>query len=472
MAIQPTINAVWAEKTVNKQIFTEQDIELGIPYKGPVVSNQLNGIGYALYNMLDFVQRSGGYYNATKKYNTNDIVAIARKTTSTPLQIEYYKCKNVEVLGLPPIKNANVDETYSVNIYNGGIIDSVNWERLSSSGDGSIIISRDHSEVPFDTTKKIQFLIPNDVSLLEYNQQMNGGKLKVTIYFGDSITTFDLEVKQKYVKTYSGRIQAMPNNFNQPVPELEISNVFTNVNDYGLYNEFHALMPHGMRFEVGKKTKQEGGDEYFIFLQTRDGLKKIVVEGYCNGFEVSLTNEFINTLITTELVIPIKEKGGALCYQELGSMVDYDVELTPEQMYKKGLYGLNSESATTLNKDLYSMLFKTQGQTSIPAMAGRFKRNQGRIRANAQSLSFRQNQESGVPNISGGIDQISTTLNIAPTASGALTATSPRRFSINGGNYYCIYLGIDASRASNKYKNGIDEVVTDNIAVRYYYKAF
>ncbi len=77
-----------------------------------------------------------------------------------------------------------------------------------------------------------------------------------------------------------------------------------------------------------------------------------------------------------------------------------------------------------------------------------------------------------MPNITGGIDQVSTTLASPPSSSGALTATNPRKFSINGGNYYCFYLGVDASRVSNKYKNNLDEVVTDNIAVRYYYKAF
>ena len=106
--------------------------------------------------------------------------------------------------------------------------------------------------------------------------------------------------------------------------------------------------------------------------------------------------------------------------------------------------------------------FKGKGIISVFFFFGRVFGN------NAQSLSFRQNQESGVPNITGRLG-FGSACNLASGAfyqsSGESRTSNTSGTNISVGNF-------DAIRVSNKYKNNLDEVVTDNIAVRYYYKAF
>lgn len=466
MAIQPTINAVWAENTNNKTKFLEDEVKLGIIYKGPVVSNQLNGLGYSLYKMLDFEQRGCGYFNINKTYYNNDIVMIARKSNNSALKIEFYRCKTSGIKGHPPIINASIDDTYYVNIYTNGVIDGINWERLDDAN--SVSLERDNAgQTPFLTSHKIQFLTPIAINQLEQNQATIGGDLKFSVYFKGQITTFDVKVKQKYVKNSQGGINVFNNHFNMEAPELEISNVFSTIKDFGELNNYYNLMPYGMRFEIGKLN-----GKFYVFIQVRESIEKIIVEGHCEGFNISLSNEIESDSIETKLIIPIKENGGALCYDKLGSMIDFDYEPSPEQAYKKGLYVLNNTAIKELESDLFSMLFLEQGHTTIPAMLGRFRRNEGIIRDNASSLTFRTNQESGVPNITG--SAWNGYRGILGNFLGACSAYGTKMIDWGSTGGATVFTGFNfnAKASSNKYKDNFDEVVPDNVAVRMCYVAF
>lgn len=75
MAKQVIAN-IWGQNATNRQIFSEDEIALGIEYKGPVVSPQLNGITYDLYTYVDNLQRANTAWNPLKNYAVGDTVNV------------------------------------------------------------------------------------------------------------------------------------------------------------------------------------------------------------------------------------------------------------------------------------------------------------------------------------------------------------------------------------------------------------
>ena len=75
MAKQVIAN-IWGQNATNRQIFSEEEIALGIEYKGPVVSPQLNGITYDLYTYVDNLQRANTAWNPLKNYAVGDTVNV------------------------------------------------------------------------------------------------------------------------------------------------------------------------------------------------------------------------------------------------------------------------------------------------------------------------------------------------------------------------------------------------------------
>ena len=67
-----TINAIWAKDTNNKLTLNDDEVKLGIKYKGSIVSNELNGLGNSIYQYLDAIQRAFTAYNPLKKYSIGD----------------------------------------------------------------------------------------------------------------------------------------------------------------------------------------------------------------------------------------------------------------------------------------------------------------------------------------------------------------------------------------------------------------
>lgn len=86
--------SVWASNTLNRQIFSESEISQGIAYKGPVVSNQLNGALYDVYSLVNTLL-GFGFYNANRDYNYNDIVLYIKQNQQTgQTGLEFARCIN------------------------------------------------------------------------------------------------------------------------------------------------------------------------------------------------------------------------------------------------------------------------------------------------------------------------------------------------------------------------------------------
>ena len=132
-SLQP-INTVWAENNEgNKSSFNARQYGLGITYNARVLSNQLNGLFSDISEAVQWLQKSGGYYINSKRYNYGDVITILRATTTYTYRIENYLCIASEtIVGTPPIKDAVEvqDSSYRVIIYSGGIEDTSNWKRV------------------------------------------------------------------------------------------------------------------------------------------------------------------------------------------------------------------------------------------------------------------------------------------------------------------------------------------------------
>ena len=70
------ISNIWGQNATNRQIFSEDEVALGIEYKGPVVSPQLNGIAFDLYTYVDNLQRANAAWNPLKNYAVGDTVNV------------------------------------------------------------------------------------------------------------------------------------------------------------------------------------------------------------------------------------------------------------------------------------------------------------------------------------------------------------------------------------------------------------
>lgn len=83
------ISNIWGQNATNRQIFSEDEIALGIEYKGPVVSPQLNGIAYDLYTYVDNLQRANSAWNPLKNYAVGDTVNVRVVYNSSQLDMNF-----------------------------------------------------------------------------------------------------------------------------------------------------------------------------------------------------------------------------------------------------------------------------------------------------------------------------------------------------------------------------------------------
>lgn len=73
---KPTITDLWGAKSGNIDKPTEDKVSKGIQYKGAVVSNELNGLGYKIWEHADNLQRSFTAWNPAKEYDVGDAVQV------------------------------------------------------------------------------------------------------------------------------------------------------------------------------------------------------------------------------------------------------------------------------------------------------------------------------------------------------------------------------------------------------------
>lgn len=380
-----TINTLWAGLSTNRLSFSEEEIGAGILYKGAVVSNQLNGIAYNLYDMMDFVQRTGGFYNAAKKYHLNNVVSILRKDLSGPLRMEQYLCvADVEggIVNKPPILRAAYDPNAKMPIFEGGAIDTANWQRCDVVGYGEIYQERSN----FDFAKDIKLFGINNLASIDSPSQRIYGEYDIVVYFEDKVTSMHITLDGSYTKTLNNEIVIMPNRLGATSPEISISRYRSNITDYGDENDFHQLMPCGLRFQYSNAVRGDNG----IFLRLRDGVKKITIRGSGEYIDVQLNRDV--EPLSDYIVIPARSDGGFADFDEIGMLQDRDYNLPVEMQYKMGLFKLLASTAydgedKTLSplwgKDpaqtsaLFTMLAKVRGSYKIPKWQGVFRRNLG-----------------------------------------------------------------------------------------------
>lgn len=422
-----TINSLWGELTTNRIDFTEEEISNGILYKGPVVSNQLNGLAYNIYSMIDLAQRTGGLYNSLKIYYLNNVVSVLVQRQGEAIKLENYRCINSDPKGIvntPPIIGGDYSETDDIPMFKGGYADIANWTRVDAHAAGNVSTQR----TSFDFGKKIKLITIPEVLQMAENVKDIQASLNFTIIFDRTkVTCFTLKVKGKHVKDETGSVQILPNRLGIPMPEIFFENVYSNVTDYGDVKDFHSMMPYGLRFEYGWEGSSTA-KEWCIYLKLREGLSKVTIEGNADVCDVSLerdseqaSNDSSNPALEN-IVVPIRSNGGFEQWEEIGRIVidSSNIETNAALQYQKGLFILdasidevNDNTTKKLNYPDYGMFCKMKGVavggqgTNPPPAAGMFMRNLGehKIPGYSQKGVYRQagtGQTDAIRNIKGG----------------------------------------------------------------------
>lgn len=479
-----TINTLWAGLSTNRLSFSEEEIGAGILYKGAVVSNQLNGIAYNLYDMVDFIQRSGGLYNSAKKYYQNNVVSILRKDLSGPLRMEQYICiadAEEGIVNKPPILRAVYDADAKIPIFEGGAIDTINWQRCDVVGYGEVYQER----ATFDFSKDIKLFGINNVATIDSPTQRIYGEYDIVVYFEDKVTSMHVTLDGSYTKMLNDEVVIMPNRLGVTSPEISISRYRSNITDYGDENDFHQLMPCGLRFQYSNAVRGDNG----IFLRLRDGVKKITIRGSGEYIDVQLGRDV--EPLSDYIVIPARSDGGFADFDEIGMLQDRDYNLPVEMQYKMGLFKLLASAAydnedKTLSplwgKDpaqtsaLFTMLTKVRGSYKVPKWQGVFRRNLGEnlIAGVPEGTPVRplgSLQGDAIRNISGSLGTGLGLILVAGSNQGALYPSATYNWNDVGfttTHNNNTQINFDASRVvPTSFENR-----PTNVAVQYYYKAF
>lgn len=146
----------WASNTNNRIQVDAVTRETGIVYKGPIVSNQLNGMAYDIYSSVMYNQFTGGAYSNALTYNEGQYCVVYWKSNASQ-QGRFLKCicinKSEEgITAVPPIKGASVTTLNGVDTFNGGQLDKDNWTFFEEA---PFVTTR--FSVPFKSTTQNEF---------------------------------------------------------------------------------------------------------------------------------------------------------------------------------------------------------------------------------------------------------------------------------------------------------------------------
>lgn len=375
----PTINNIWANHSTNRSTFNENEISEGILYKGPVVSNQLNGILYDVYTMLDDIQRSGGLWSSIKTYYEGDMVTILHKPEQEALRAEKYVCvAKTSSLNRPPLINSTYNDDVKVPVFMGGTPDRTQWVRCDSNQAGSIYQER----TDFNNRDIKLFTSPKVLTNTENVMVPISGNYNIIVYSTRGITSFRCELRGCYVREEDGSMKLIPNRLGFKAPEIFFDNLFTTVTDYGEVENFHNMMPLGIRFQYSSLAKHEGS----IFIRLDSSVSKIVIEGVGSYVNTNIRRDV--DLVEDCVVIPPRNGGGFGIFEQVGKLLDYDFLLTPSQQYHKGLFKCQNSASyegeekknsplwvVGQDSGLFSYLAQVKGSWQIPVWAGAFRRN-------------------------------------------------------------------------------------------------
>lgn len=476
-----TINNIWAELSTNRLDFTEEEVGVGILYKAPVISNQLNGVMFNVYQMIDYLQKTGGFYNKQKTYYFNNIVSILYKDLSGNPYIQLYRCidtNNDGIINDPPIVNANYDDSSDIPIFYNGDVNITKWVRCDVQGANILNYTRE----TFDFNKLIKLFTINIPSNITTTFQEIKGNYNIVVYYNNYVTICNIDIKGYFIKMLNGTVVILPNRLGINAPEININNVYTNIIDYGNEQNFNNLMPYGFCFQY--ENVSNGAND--IFLKLNDGVTKLEISGEGNYINVLINNnvDFLNDYIN----IPVRAGGGFLEFNQIGNIIDKDFNLPVEMQYKMGLLKLNSKTTyngdnikqsplwgdTTNTSALFSYLAKVRGNYNISQWQGVFRRNcdEHLIPGYSEITPIRNIaslQNDAIRNITAKISQVSTTLtNSNYTPSGAFKITKWNKYAANLATSYAVDLEFDSSQiVPTSYDNR-----PINVATQFYIKAF
>lgn len=487
-----TINNIWAGLSTNKTSFTEADVGQGILYKGSVVSNQLNGVCNAIYQMIDLLQRTGGLYNSNKTYFYNNVVSVIRATGATPPHLKYYRCISDDERGVRGLSNAPVlggtyDEFADIPLFQGGVANTALWEAADPSGLAAVY----QTKTDFDSSKIVKlFNLQELVSLDKYSHRVRG-EFQMSVFYDSNadtpdaeedirVTTFIIKLYGLYSKHPDGTIAVLPNRLSIPAPEIEFLEVRTNVADYGEENDFKSLSPFGIRFEYNNDLGSSADTS--IYMRVRPGVKRVVIDGESESINVTLNQEV--EPLADYLVIPVRERGIFEDFANLGDVVFRDYELPAEMQYFQGLFKLSASSRSlhsradtdsamwgkdkTATSPLFGVLKKIRGNLIVPPYQGAFLRNLGEH--NIPGIG------EGVPIRSPGSEQTDAIRKITGSftgrdykSTGAFWGAELADVKLNsaGGNNLSV-IGFDVSRVTPVSHDNHPR----NIAGHMFYKAF
>lgn len=502
MAAKKTINNIWGELTTNRVDFTEEEIANGILYKGPVVSNQLNGLAYNLYDMVNFAQRTGGLYNSLKIYYENNIVSALTHRQGEAIKLEYFRCINTNPKGIvntPPLIGGSYNEDASIPIFQGGATDLINWSRVDNTANANVNQSRDS----FDLTKKIRLItLPEILQQSEATKKISA-ELTFVIIFTDpttqanKTTTFTMKLKGRFAKDASGDVQVLPNRLGVPLPEICYEDVYSDVTDYGTVKDFHQMMPYGLRIEYGWEGSANA-KQWGIYITLRTGIKRITINGSSDLCNVTLNNDSSQAKVeggsasNENIVIPIRSNGGFEAWEQIGQIVPdcSSVESNAALQYQKGYFLLDAsadEITSGVTKKLsypeYGMYCRIKGinvgaNVNPPPLAGMFMRNLGehKIPAFSGGPTRRQpssSQTDAMRRLTGEIGKGSDGCGLFEVRTGVFGAsqdTTTKRFPGEARNFYgYIKATFDNSRQT---PTTTYETRPYNVAEQFYLKAF
>lgn len=489
----PTINNIWSSLSTNRSTFNEDEVGEGILYKGPVISNQLNGVLFDVYTMLDDIQRSGGLWSSLKTYYKGDMVTILHKPEQGALRAEKYVCvAKTYSLNKPPLINATYNANVKVPVFMGGTPDRTQWERCDSDQAGAIYQERSS----FNNKDIKLFNSPKTITNNENVMVPISGRYNITVYSSRGITSFTCELKGCYLKDTDGTLKLATNRLGFKAPEIYFSNLFTTVTDYGNVENFHNMMPLGIRFQYSSLSQYEG----CVFVRLDSSVTKVVIEGVGSYVNANILRDVDR--VEDCVVMPPRNAGGFGIFEQVGKLVDYDFQLTPSQQYHKGLFKCQHSAAYSgaekknsplwvngQDSGLFSYLARVRGNWQVPIWAGAFRRNleENKITPNT-SNSVRviaSQQGDAIRNITGGYE------------SGEIQINSGDRYGVqhpfanNGYAYNAITFG-DGTQNGNQnsisVKNKNTRIIFKfdaslvvptssenrpiNVAVQYYYQAF
>ena len=141
--VQNPILKYWAEDSANVKSLTQSDIGAGIVLQSDIYSNEVNAATQSVWQAVQYLQHTGGLYNAVIPYTNPDVVSIITYNGGIYGIGQYVRLTTNpgSTTNNPPITGATISTVNGVDVYAGGVSNS-DWY-LTSSPVYDLIIDSD-----------------------------------------------------------------------------------------------------------------------------------------------------------------------------------------------------------------------------------------------------------------------------------------------------------------------------------------